>query len=57
MPVEPLLFQPQNDWMPGHAPVVAPARRLTYTTPASISSRNRADLVPSSRLKIPAVSP
>jgi hypothetical protein len=29
LPVEPLLFQPQNDWKPGHAPVVAPARRLT----------------------------
>ena len=27
--VEPLLFRPQNDWMPGHAPVIAPARRLT----------------------------
>ena len=24
----PLPFQPQNDWTPGHAPVVAPVRRL-----------------------------
>ncbi len=30
MPVEPLPFQPPNAWMPGQAPVVAPARRFTY---------------------------
>ena len=30
-PVEPLAFQPPNELMPGHAPVVAPARRLAYS--------------------------
>ena len=29
LPVEPLDFQPQNVCVPGHAPVVAPARRFT----------------------------
>ena len=28
-PVDPLDFQPQKVWVPGHAPVVAPARRFT----------------------------
>ena len=56
MPDAPLAFQPQNVWMPGHAPVVAPARRLTYTTPASIRSRN-ASTSASSALKMPAVRP
>ena len=44
MPVEPLPFQPPNAWMPGHAPVVAPARRFTYRTPASMRSGNLLDL-------------
>ena len=44
LPVEPEPFQPPNGWTPGQAPVVAPARRLTYRTPASILSRNRCDL-------------
>ena len=56
MPETPLDFQPQNDWKPGHAPVVAPSRRLTNTTPASIRSRN-ASCSAGSSLKIPAVSP
>jgi hypothetical protein len=29
LPVAPLDFQPQNDCVPGQAPVVAPARRFT----------------------------
>src|SRR4029450_6897731 len=40
LPVVPEPFQPPNGWTPGHAPVVAPARRFTYTTPAWILSRH-----------------
>ena len=42
--MEPEPFQPPNACTPGQAPVVAPARRLTYRTPAWISSRNRSHL-------------
>ena len=41
LPVEPEPFQPPKGCTPGHAPVVAPARRLTYSTPASMPSRKR----------------
>ena len=32
--LDPLAFHPPNELIPGHAPVVAPARRLAYNTPA-----------------------
>ena len=41
---------------PGHAPVVAPAGRLTYTTPASMRARKRS-ISASSPANSPAVSP
>src|SRR5262249_42318516 len=34
LPVAPEPFHPPNGCTPGHAPVVDPARRFTYTTPA-----------------------
>ena len=49
-------FQPPKGWTPGHAPVVEPARRFTYTTPAWIRSSHSSISVWSS-LKSPAVSP
>jgi D-aminopeptidase len=36
LPVEPLDFHPQKVCIPGHAPVVAPARRLTRRPPPGI---------------------
>ena len=41
-PVDPLAFHPPNELMPGHAPVVAPARRFAYVTRTDDGNPSRA---------------